>query len=278
MRALSISVVLAAVTLMPLANNANAHGIWFAERSDQLAVIYGVGADDLDMVKRLPKITNISAYDVMQQPVETSLRASEFLVVVNTDEHPAVVAAVLDNGYWSKTPDGEWIAFYAKRGLYKAKISGGSPFFLAETPSMAGACWLTDGTIVFTMAWNSGLFRISENGGEPTPVLIPDREDHYAFVWPHPFPGEKELIFNRWGKSADLMLLNLMDGTVRALLPEYWRRAIPTQSGHILFTGNGGDLLALPGTPAAGSTQASCVRWAAPSPRTAPTATRTSMR
>ena len=110
MRALSISVVLAAVTLMPLANNANAHGIWFAERSDQLAVIYGVGADDLDMVKRLPKITNISAYDVMQQPVETSLRASEFLVVVNTDEHPAVVAAVLDNGYWSKTPDGEWIA------------------------------------------------------------------------------------------------------------------------------------------------------------------------
>jgi Tol biopolymer transport system component len=157
-------------------------------------------------------------------------------------------------GYCFFSPDGEWIAFYAKRGLYKAKISGGSPFLLAETPSMAGACWLTDGTIVFTMAWNSGLFRISENGGEPSPVLIPDRENHYAFVWPHPFPGETELIFNRWGKSADLMLLNLMDGSVRALLPEYWRRAIPTQSGHILFTGNGGDLLALPGTPSAGST------------------------
>lgn len=110
MRALLHTIVIAIVTATFFANTASAHGIWFAERSDQLAVIYGVGADDLDMVKRLPKITSISAYDVLQQPVETSLRASEFLVVVNTDEHPAVVAAVLDNGYWSKTPDGEWIA------------------------------------------------------------------------------------------------------------------------------------------------------------------------
>jgi len=95
---------------MLYASTASAHGIWFAERSKQLAVIYGVGADDLEMVKRLPKITSISAYDALQQPIATSLRASEFLVVVNTDEHPAIVAAVLDNGYWSKTPDGEWIA------------------------------------------------------------------------------------------------------------------------------------------------------------------------
>ena len=35
---------------------AQAHGIWFAQRSNQLALIYGVGADDLDMVKRLPKV------------------------------------------------------------------------------------------------------------------------------------------------------------------------------------------------------------------------------
>ena len=88
---------------------ANAHGIWLAERSDQLAVIYGIGGDDLDMVKRFPKITSIAAYDVMQEPVETSLSVSQYLVVVDTSEHPAIVAAVLNNGLWSKTPEGEWL-------------------------------------------------------------------------------------------------------------------------------------------------------------------------
>jgi uncharacterized GH25 family protein len=110
MRALIVTAVTSMVTAFLLSSTANAHGIWFAERSGQLAVVYGVGADDLDMVKRLPKITDISAYDVLQQSVETSLRATEFLVVVDTEEHPAAVAAVLDNGYWSKTPEGEWIA------------------------------------------------------------------------------------------------------------------------------------------------------------------------
>ncbi len=110
MRALVITTIALIAAAVMSVGTVNAHGIWFAERSDQLAVIYGVGADDLDMVKRLDKITEIKAYDVLQQPVDTSLRASEFLVVVDTEEHPAVVAAVLDNGYWSKTPDGEWIA------------------------------------------------------------------------------------------------------------------------------------------------------------------------
>ncbi|MBJ7375941.1 MAG: DUF4198 domain-containing protein, partial [Sphingobium sp.] len=34
-----------------MAMPASAHGIWFAQRARQLALIYGVGADDLDAVK-----------------------------------------------------------------------------------------------------------------------------------------------------------------------------------------------------------------------------------
>ena len=40
---------LAAMMMSPVA--AQAHGIWFAQRAKQLALIYGVGADDLDMVR-----------------------------------------------------------------------------------------------------------------------------------------------------------------------------------------------------------------------------------
>ena len=86
-----------------------AHGIWFAQRSNQLALIYGVGADDLDAVKRLPKVKSITGYDEAGKPVETKLVATtDRLLLVNLDNQPAVVAAILDNGRWSKTADGTW--------------------------------------------------------------------------------------------------------------------------------------------------------------------------
>ena len=87
---------------------AQAHGIWFAQRSNQLALIYGVGADDLDAVKRLPKVKTVAAYDENGKEVPTQLAANGPLLVVNTDNQPAIVAAILDNGPWSKTPDGKW--------------------------------------------------------------------------------------------------------------------------------------------------------------------------
>jgi nickel transport protein len=87
----------------------DAHGIWFAQRATQLALIYGVGADDLDSVKRLPLIRNVSGYDAGWQPVKTSLRVAGPLLLVDSEGETAAVAAVLDNGIWSKTPDGEWV-------------------------------------------------------------------------------------------------------------------------------------------------------------------------
>lgn len=87
---------------------AHAHGIWFAERSNQLALVYGLGADDLDVIKREPKIKSVTAYDEHGKEVSTRLTASGPLLVVNTDNQPAIVAGVMDNGLWSKTADGKW--------------------------------------------------------------------------------------------------------------------------------------------------------------------------
>lgn len=87
---------------------AQAHGIWFAQRSSQLALVYGVGAEDLDMVKRLPKVKAVSAYDADGRELPTQAAPSGPMVLVNTDSKPAIVAAILDNGLWSKTADGKW--------------------------------------------------------------------------------------------------------------------------------------------------------------------------
>lgn len=87
---------------------AEAHGIWFAQRSTQLALLYGVGADDLDMVKRVPLMTGIAAYGPDGKAVPTALQVDGRLVLVNTENQPSVVAGVMDNGTWCRTPDGKW--------------------------------------------------------------------------------------------------------------------------------------------------------------------------
>jgi uncharacterized GH25 family protein len=101
---------IAALTAGTLTTSAvDAHGIWFAQRAKQLALIYGVGADDLDSVKRLPLVRTVSGYDANWQPVKTTLRVAGPLLLVDSEEEPTVVTAVLDNGTWSKTPEGEWL-------------------------------------------------------------------------------------------------------------------------------------------------------------------------
>ncbi|MDO7836792.1 DUF4198 domain-containing protein [Sphingobium sp. HBC34] len=102
------TVAIGAVTLAGMAAPLSAHGIWFAPRAKQLALVYGVGADDLDAVKRLPLVKSVTGYDADWAPVNTSLRTAGAIPVVDSDEPVAAVAAVMDYGYWSKTPDGEW--------------------------------------------------------------------------------------------------------------------------------------------------------------------------
>lgn len=95
-----------AVALAPVA--AEAHGIWFAQRARQLALVYGVGADDLDAVKRLPLINAVHGFDADGLPVTTSLRAAGAIPVVDSEEPVAIVAAAMDYGIWSKDAKGEW--------------------------------------------------------------------------------------------------------------------------------------------------------------------------
>lgn len=93
---------------LAISADASAHGIWFAQRARQIALIYGVGADDLDAVKRMPLIQSTTCYDADWAPVETRLRVAGPIPVVDSDEPVAAVAASMDYGLWSKTPDGEW--------------------------------------------------------------------------------------------------------------------------------------------------------------------------
>lgn len=104
----ALKAVLAALLLTGIATAVDAHGIWFAERARQLAFIYGIGADDLNAVQRLPLVESIMAYDARYVPVHAALRVSGEIVLVDADARPTLVAAVLQNGIWSRMADGEF--------------------------------------------------------------------------------------------------------------------------------------------------------------------------
>jgi hypothetical protein len=87
---------------------ADAHGIWFEQRAKQLVIVYGIGADDLETVKRLPLMENIKAYDADYEPISATARAFGPAVVVDTDAQPTVATAVLPYGIWSRVDDGEF--------------------------------------------------------------------------------------------------------------------------------------------------------------------------
>ena len=99
----------AAVACFIAVQAAHAHGIWFAQRATQLALLYGIGADDLDSVKRQSMVESIAGYDADYKPIPTKLRVAGPLLLVDSESQPTVVTAVLFNGIWSKTPEGEWI-------------------------------------------------------------------------------------------------------------------------------------------------------------------------
>jgi Tol biopolymer transport system component len=146
------------------------------------------------------------------------------------------------------SPDGRWIAFYAGGELRKVSVTGGAPIKLADVASASGGAWLEDGTIVFTPAWNSGFYRIGENGGEPEALLVPDRDGTYAYTWPRATPDGEGLIFNVWGSSMSLTHLDLSDMEQTVIIPGFWRRSAFVDPGYVLSTSNGGDLLAVPGS------------------------------
>lgn len=103
-----LAVVASLIAGIGAASLAQAHGIWFAQRSSQLALIYGEGNEDLDVIKRQHKVKSVTAYDEQGKEVSTQLTPSGPLLVVNTDNQPAIIAGMMDNGLWSKTEDGKW--------------------------------------------------------------------------------------------------------------------------------------------------------------------------
>jgi serine/threonine-protein kinase len=108
----------------------------------------------------------------------------------------AAIAGTEDAAAPFFSPDGAWIGFFADGKLRKVALAGGGPISLTDASQPLGGTWTRDGQIVFASSALGGLMRVSDRGGEATPLTTPAAADgETGHAWPAVLPGGRTLVF-----------------------------------------------------------------------------------
>jgi serine/threonine-protein kinase len=148
------------------------------------------------------------------------------------------------------SPDGKWIGFFIAGKLKKISIDGGTVLTICDAPSGTGASWTPDNTIIFAPSFNTGLVRVSADGGVPQslPELDHTRKEA-SHGLPQVLPDGQSIIFTiessgRSFNEATIVVQALTTGERRVLVKGgTCGRYVPT--GHLLYA-RSNSLLAVP--------------------------------
>jgi serine/threonine protein kinase/Tol biopolymer transport system component len=151
------------------------------------------------------------------------------------------------------SPDGEWIGFFEQFGaLRKIPATGGPSIQVSRAVGGAarGATWASDGSIIFaTSSAETGLWRVSANGGEPQvltrPAIAQGELDHF---WPEMLPGGNAVLFTivsvGTSNRMQIAVFNLKTGRSKVLI-RGGTHARYVSSGHLLY-GSAGSAFLVP--------------------------------
>ena len=106
--------------------------------------------------------------------------------------------------FWS--PDSRFIGFFAQQEgkLKKIDANGGPPQILCDSPMGRGGSWNEDGTIVFSPATNTAIWRVSASGGTPVRVTRLDAKRHEVNErYPFFLPDGKHFLYSARAQSKD---------------------------------------------------------------------------
>jgi serine/threonine-protein kinase len=210
-------------------------------------------AADLDSVQSFPSPPSIIAMpDGRTVLVGANIGGQSVLVSRRLDRlETAIIRGSEGAGRAFASPDGRWVAFAARGKLMKLPIEGGTPVALADSVGWAGGTWSTDGTIIYTPSYQTGLWRVSAAGGDARFMTTPDSATgELAHWWPQLLPDQRHLLFTAYRapiERSTVEVLDLKTGTRRVLLqngvmPRY------AASGHLLFAREA-SILAVPFDP-----------------------------
>jgi serine/threonine-protein kinase len=135
------------------------------------------------------------------------------------------------------SPDGRWVAYARQKKLWKVPVEGGTAIELA-TADWAGGSWGRNGQLVYTQAYNTGLWIVSEGGGDERLLTKtnPARTE-LGHWWPQILPDGDHVLFTAYRtpiESATIEVLSISTGERKVLLTGgVYGFYVPT--GHLLF-------------------------------------------
>jgi serine/threonine-protein kinase len=135
------------------------------------------------------------------------------------------------------SPDGRWVAYARQKKLWKVPVEGGTAIELAAA-DWAGGSWGRDGRIVYTQAYNTGLWMVSEGGGDARMLTAPDAtKRELGHWWPQILPDGDHVLFTAYRTPLDtatIEVLTISSGERRVVLTGgVYGLYVPT--GHLLF-------------------------------------------
>ena len=135
------------------------------------------------------------------------------------------------------SPDGRWVAYARQKKLWKVPVEGGTPIELAAA-EWAGGSWGRNGKLVYTQAYNTGLWVVSERGGDERMLTKPDQgKEELGHWWPQILPDSDHVLFTAYRtplENATIEVLTISTGERKVLLTGgVYGFYVPT--GHLLF-------------------------------------------
>jgi Tol biopolymer transport system component len=146
------------------------------------------------------------------------------------------------------SPDNQWVAFTARGHLRKVRLDGGPITDVADATWGSGT-WGPDGTIVFTPASGSGLWRVTADGGKPEPVTRPDTaHGEFSHWWPQFLPDGHTVLFTNYRTPFTTSKIETLDLRTnrRKVVVDGAIGGVYVRSGHLLFSRGTPTVFAVP--------------------------------
>lgn len=163
------------------------------------------------------------------------------------------------------SPDGEWVAFFARGKIMKVPVSGGTPLAICESGPFYGVAWADD---VIWFGSTAGLMKVSASGGKPQ-LAVPVQKGELSLRRPQLLPGGKSILFLTFlealAPGTRIEAVSLETGRRRVLV-EGGYQPVYAPTGHLIYIPEetGGQPVAVPfdakrlqivGTPAPALTE-----------------------